>query len=159
MYPPSADAFPVETAETGTVGPMRAIDHYRSAIRWSVDHFFRQIIADNDLQDTLLLYTSDHGQTFRGGSLLSHCNVGAAAQRLEAAVPLFTISTDGPWASTLSESAILNFDQASHFQVFPTLLLAFGYEPTWVSRTFGPSLLERRGPGARRLGRRPGGSV
>ena len=38
---------------------------------------------------------------------------------------------------------MVKFDKASHFQLFPTILQALGYNETWVRSTFGPSFIDK----------------
>ena len=40
--------------------------HYPNAIAWSVDEFFRKLLPAVDLSKTLIVYTSDHGQSLQG---------------------------------------------------------------------------------------------
>jgi glucan phosphoethanolaminetransferase (alkaline phosphatase superfamily) len=142
MYPPHAADFPVTAAAFSLLDRATLVNHYRNAIRWSVDHFFEILLADGLPANTLLLYTSDHGQSLAAtASRMSHCSTGTAATRSEAMVPLFTISTNEVWARALMESAILNFDRASHFELFPTLLSAMGYDRAWTDEKFGASLM------------------
>ena len=46
----------------------------------------------------------------------------------------------------LEKGAAHGFDQFSHFEIFPTLLLAMGYDPGWVNASYGPSLMDSRSP-------------
>jgi hypothetical protein len=47
---------------------------------------------------------------------------------------------------TQLKGAARGFGQFSHFEVFPTLLLALGYDPGWVKETYGPSLMDSPSP-------------
>jgi hypothetical protein len=42
----------------------------------------------------------------------------------------------------LEKGAAHGFDRFSHFEIFPTLLLAMGYDAGWVKGTYGPSLMD-----------------
>jgi lipid A ethanolaminephosphotransferase len=125
------------------------IESYRRAVRWSVDEFFRALLAKADLKDTLILYTSDHGQSLLdGGYRLPHCSNGKVHVG-EGIVPLFAIAGDGAFAERLRAGARERHGKATHFEIFPTMLLAMGYDPSWVASRYGASLLEPR-PSERR---------
>jgi glucan phosphoethanolaminetransferase (alkaline phosphatase superfamily) len=106
---------------------------YRNSIRWAVDGFFSKLMANSLPQESLLIYTSDHGQSLSENTTLqSHCSQGARAVAGEANVPLFAISTDARWRSLLSQGAAENHDRVSSLDIFPTLVEAMGYAPEWV---------------------------
>src|SRR5262249_38085823 len=54
----------------------RAIADYPNAIAWSVDEFFRNLLPAVDLSKTLIIYTSDHGQSLLPGHF-THCSITA----------------------------------------------------------------------------------
>lgn len=121
-------------------------NNYRNAIEWSVGGFF-DIIMDGVRDDALpvtMVYTSDHGQTFyeRGepGSG-THCRGQPAIE--EAAVPLLVVQHGGDrsldWGGALAD----RHDASSQFRVFPSLLLAMGYDPQAARDAYGPSLIDR----------------
>jgi hypothetical protein len=64
----------------------------------------------------------------------------------EERVPLFAITEVPYWEQHLAKGATGGFDHFSHFEVFPTLLLAMGYDADWVNRVYGPSLLDSPSP-------------
>jgi lipid A ethanolaminephosphotransferase len=118
------------------------IGSYKNAIAWSVDEFFRQLLPGVDLRGVLILYTSDHGQNFgtTGHWVQSHCTV-SKTDPSEAWVPLFAIAGQNDFSKALAASAARSHDGADHFEIFPTLLIAMGYDPTWATETYGSSLL------------------
>lgn len=141
-YPADFTPFPVAGLVFSLADRATLTTHYKNAIRWSVDGFFRAILTLGIPEKTLVLYTSDHGQSLSTTGM-SHCNAGSAADRSEAIVPLFTLTSDPAWRRALAEGAMVKFDKASHFQLFPTILQALGYNETWVRSTFGPSFIDR----------------
>ena len=64
----------------------------------------------------------------------------------EAYVPLFAITSVPEFEQRLEKGAAHGFGRFSHFEVFPTLLLAMGYDAGWVKRTYGPSLMDSPSP-------------
>jgi hypothetical protein len=64
----------------------------------------------------------------------------------EAYVPLFAITSMPEFEQLLKKGAARGFGRFSHFEIFPTLLLAMGYDPGWVNKTYGPSLMDSPSP-------------
>ncbi len=121
------------------------IAHYPNAIAWSVDEFFRTVLPGVDLTKTLIVYTSDHGQSLLPGHF-SHCSSTAPIPPGQAYVPLFALTSEPEFKRRLEKRAVPGFGQVSHFEVFPTLLLAMGYDAGWVNRTYGASLMDSPAP-------------
>jgi glucan phosphoethanolaminetransferase (alkaline phosphatase superfamily) len=154
-YPPDFDKFLVP-GQHRTVGYRRIdtygssaadnrealLNQYNNAILWSVDGFFQKLLTQFDDGEVLLIYTSDHGQSLMdGGQKRSHCSA-QNTQRGEGLVPLFAATRIPGLAERLHESATLAYGYASHFEIFPTLLLAMGFDEKWIEKKYGPSLLE-----------------
>jgi lipid A ethanolaminephosphotransferase len=117
------------------------IGSYKNAIAWSVDGFFRELLPRIDLHDVLLLYTSDHGQNLwdDGTTFWRHCDTNPPASELW--VPLFAFTGNERFRTALSASAAQSPNQAMHLDIFPTLLVAMGYDAAAVERTYGSNLL------------------
>jgi glucan phosphoethanolaminetransferase (alkaline phosphatase superfamily) len=139
--------FPYELRYPDGNRPKPRLDHYRLGITWSVDEFFRRLMAELNLSDTLMIYTSDHGQNFDSGQ--THCTVAKDVSPNEAIVPLFAATGDRRFEQRLQEAARVGFNRMSHFELFPTLLIAMGYDEKWVKKTYGPSLLDEPKPHVR----------
>jgi glucan phosphoethanolaminetransferase (alkaline phosphatase superfamily) len=118
------------------------INSYKNAIHWSVDTFFKRLDEQADLSDTLVIYTSDHGQNLLDdGVPVTHCRADNPISE-EAWVPLLVFSKDRGLASDLRKAARLNQNRASAFQIFPTILRVMGYDPVAVRRNHYPSLFD-----------------
>jgi glucan phosphoethanolaminetransferase (alkaline phosphatase superfamily) len=115
------------------------LHHYKRAITWSVDGFFRRLMSGLNLSDTLVVYTSDHGQDLQRA--LTHCST-TNVRPVEARVPLFAATGDPSFERRLRHGAQLGFNRMSHFEIFPTLLIAMGYDEKWVNEVYGPSLID-----------------
>jgi glucan phosphoethanolaminetransferase (alkaline phosphatase superfamily) len=117
------------------------IGSYKNVIAWSVDGFFRELLPNVDLNGVLIIYTSDHGQNLwdDGYTFWRHCDNDPPPA--EVWVPLLAFAGNEQFGRALSASAAGSFNEASHFEIFPTLLLAMGYDPKSVSDIYGPSLL------------------
>ena len=108
-----------------------------------MDDFFATTLPALARPDTLMIYTSDHGQAlFEGGYDIQQCSNSAEQSKGEVTVPIFVWAGSGAFAQRLREHARLGFNQATHFEVFPTLLSAMGFPQRWVRREYGPSLLD-----------------
>jgi glucan phosphoethanolaminetransferase (alkaline phosphatase superfamily) len=144
-FPPDYDKSRVSlegeynAAADGSAGLLRA---YNNALRWSVDGFFERLFNRLYKQNVFLIYTSDHGQRLMdGGQGMSHCST-RNTQVGEGLVPLIVSTGIHDLDVRVRKSATNAFGRASHFGIFPTLLLAMGYNEDWVREQYGPSLLD-----------------
>lgn len=121
----------------------RMLNSYKNVIHWTVDTFFKELHEQADLSDTLIVYTSDHGQNLLDDGIpITHCRANAPLSE-EAEVPLLLFSQDKRLAARLREAARLNKNRASAFQIFPTLLQVMGYDPIAVRKTYYLTLFDR----------------
>jgi hypothetical protein len=74
----------------------------------------------------------------------------------EVYVPLLAITSNAEFLSRLERGASLSFGHFSHFEVFPTLLIALGYDVGWVQRSYGASLMDVPSPDRRFMIGSPG---
>jgi lipid A ethanolaminephosphotransferase len=114
------------------------INSFRNAILWTVDRFFKRLIDENDLSDTVVVYTSDHGQQFNPGHF-SHCTVEDPDPR-EGLVPLFAIASDPALRQRFADGAQGSLAHASHFAIAPTLYELMGYNPADLATRYKESL-------------------
>ncbi len=114
---------------------------YKNTVLWNVGEFFARVFAQANLNNALLIYTSDHGQDLheRGNpGLNTHC--GGDPVEEEGLVPLVVIQ--GSALKTLDWSAQLaaNKDRSSHYNIFPTLLQLMGYDLAGIEAVYGKPL-------------------
>ncbi len=114
---------------------------YKNTVLWNVGEFFARVFAQGNLNNALLIYTSDHGQDLheRGNpGLNTHC--GGDPVEEEGLVPLVVIQ--GSELNTLDWSAQLsaNKDRSSHYNIFPTLLQLMGYDLAGIEAVYGKPL-------------------
>ncbi|VVN06697.1 hypothetical protein PS684_04752 [Pseudomonas fluorescens] len=114
---------------------------YKNTVLWNVGEFFARVFAQANLNNALLIYTSDHGQDLheRGNpGLNTHC--GGDPVEEEGLVPLVVIQ--GSDLKTLDWSAQLaaNKDRSSHYNIFPTLLQLMGYDLAGIEAVYGKPL-------------------
>jgi glucan phosphoethanolaminetransferase (alkaline phosphatase superfamily) len=121
----------------------RLVNTYQNAIHWSVDHFFETLLAEIDLSDSVLIYTSDHGQNLLDdGNPTTHCR-RIEANLYEAVVPLLVWTGDEELRQEFIRAAHMNSGRASHFEIFPAVLELFGYDPQLVKRRYHQGLFEK----------------
>lgn len=120
-------------APTNYLQQPKLVDNvYDNAIHFSVNTFFEHLLSspNANAQKTIYVWTSDHSQTlFENGATWSHCNF----YPIEASVPLIIIGN-------LPVQPNLNF-QASHANIFPTLLDLMGVPLELRRFPYAPSLL------------------
>ena len=114
---------------------------YKNTVLWNVGEFFARVFVQGNLNNALLIYTSDHGQDLheRGNpGLNTHC--GGDPVEEEGLVPLVVIQ--GSALKTLDWSAQLaaNKDRSSHYNIFPTLLQLMGYDLAGIEAVYGKPL-------------------
>ena len=105
-----------------------AVNSYSNAVRYNVDLFFKHFLEEIDfkqLKDTLIIYTSDHGQSIlENGRVGTHCD-STNPPLSQGVVPLLLFSTKDN--DTLKDFSFSK-DIYSHYEVFPTIKKLMGYE-------------------------------
>lgn len=144
-HPPYDNKFPpdqVRFAASGNSDVEMMTADYKNALSWSVDHFFERLNDRVDLGKTLILYTSDHGQSlFEGGYKQSHCSFNSKVVDGEGKVPLLAMTRVASFERELRKAAAADFSRFSHFDVFPTILEAMGYGRAWIAGKYRSSML------------------
>lgn len=102
---------------------------YYNAVRWSVDAFLASLLEGQSLENQLVFYTADHGQSILEGSPITHCTKDDPPVS-QANVPLLLL---GPVAEGLFPDAVA-VDDYSQFQLFPSTLAALGYDRNVVDK-------------------------
>ncbi len=105
-----------------------ALNSYRNAVRYNVDLFFKHLLQEIDfknLKDTLIIYTSDHGQSILEEGRTSTHGDSKNPPLTQGIVPLLLFSTKDN--STLKDFSFSK-DIYSHYQIFPTIIKLMGYE-------------------------------
>ncbi len=117
---------------------------YRNTLLWNVGHFFDTILSGANLDKSVMIYTSDHGQNFHeDGSpgFGTHCSQSPPPTEGIVAIAMLTkipgISREAAEWSRINRGAM------SHFEIFPTLLDLMAYDREAVRQTYGPSLFEQ----------------
>lgn len=123
----SPNAFEIPSAENYQA----IVNSYDNVLKYNLDSFFKNMVADYTKlpNDTVILYTGDHGQTFFTGGRASH----GGNSKEEATVPLFIIGD-------LGERIDTNY-KASHQNLLPTILDLIKFPDELRARKYGLSLI------------------
>jgi glucan phosphoethanolaminetransferase (alkaline phosphatase superfamily) len=105
-------------------------NYYDNGIRYNVNTFFERLLSNPQvLNHTVILYTSDHGQTlFEDGTSWLHCNYTPQ----EANVPILLLGRNLP--------PVADGYHASHSNILPTLLDLMGVPNEARVHAYAPSL-------------------
>ncbi len=130
---PYEQMYPKDYSPPGVAG-----SEYGTALAWSVDHFFTTLLDQFQASGALILYTSDHGQSFHENSAnLTHCD-WLTPSSSQASVPLLIFGTalDRYFSGNTAQLK----DRLSQFQVFSSLLVWMGYSEAEITKQYGPAL-------------------
>ncbi|MBT4879360.1 MAG: sulfatase-like hydrolase/transferase [Alphaproteobacteria bacterium] len=120
----------------------RMVNSYKNAISWTVDHFFEVLLTDASLENTVVIYTGDHGQNLlHDGQVVTHSR-RVSPDPNEAIVPIFVLTHDKALLKQFKTAAETNKHNTSHFNIFPTILTLMGYESEDVHNLYGLALTD-----------------
>ncbi len=141
-YPKSARVFQPTMSQSPTDTSASRINSFRNVVRWSVDRILAKLIRDTDgLKDTVVIYTSDHGQNF-DPKRFTHCTVEDPDQR-EGLVPMFVATGNPALKARFKKAAEESRGHGSHFAIAPTVLKLLGYDQQAVAKAYGASLMDK----------------
>jgi len=106
----------------------KSVNSYLNAIRWTVNDFFKHFFEKTDIlkrKDTLIIYTSDHGQSILENNIVATHGTVSNAPKSQGIVPLI-LFTDNK--SKLEKKINTSINSASHFMIFPTTINLMGYD-------------------------------
>lgn len=114
------------------------VNAYDNAILYNVNSFFANLIGDDRIpNNTLIVYTGDHGQTLFANGKASH----SGHTREEATVPLLIIGS--------LPNAVDTSYRASHHNLYPTILDLMNYPMEMRERRSALSLLRTKASDSR----------
>ena len=115
----------------------KQLNTYLNSLHFNVDLYLKKMLEQIDLKESIVFYTSDHGQNILENEALSrpHCNNENVVKN-EVSVPLFLFSNNAKERFSLEKN---NF--YSQIQIFPTTLSFLGYSKELVSQ-YGKTLEE-----------------
>lgn len=112
------------------------VNSYDNSIKFNLDSFFENLVDDYSKipNDTVFIYTGDHGQTLFANGQASH----GGLTKKEASVPLFLIGN-------VDKEVDTKF-RASHSNIFATVLDLMNYPIEYRQRKYALSLLKAKEP-------------
>ena len=143
-YPQDKKIYTPVVSDGGKFTKEKLLNSYRNALKWSTDGFFSSLLKTKeiDLKDTVIIYTSDHGQNFTSYQDFivkvpnTHCSSVNPSDK-EFAVPLLLLTDN----QKIKERIAKNYKgRASHFNIVPTILDLMGYEKTKTESLFSDDL-------------------
>ena len=120
------------------------LNSYYNVIKWTVDDFFKDLVKKLDGTNTLIIYTSDHGQNLMEDLTIkqTHCAKGLAPKGM-GTVPLFFLAMNDAVATEIKGIYKQeNMNHTSHFNVFGTILYLMGYDKKVINQEYGKTLLD-----------------
>lgn len=114
---------------------------YLNALHYSVDYFLQGLLAKPLMDNQVIFYTSDHGQSLfeQEHSPLTHCHYASDPKELplgEFKVPLMLFAHEAKANFPKLENRLYTQEQ-----IFPSTLQLFGYDRA-VYQTYGPTLMQ-----------------
>jgi glucan phosphoethanolaminetransferase (alkaline phosphatase superfamily) len=124
--------FPTPPDKNYRINHALVLNTYDNAVHYNLESFFKVLLPNRKpLPNTVILYTSDHGDTLQeNGEAWSHCSNTSP----EATVPLFMIGE-------IENQPDTNY-QASHSNIFPTLLDLMNVPENARQKQYNYSLLK-----------------
>ena len=120
------------------------LNTYYNSIRWEVDNFFKVLTKELNNTDTIIIYTSDHGQNLIDELNIkqTHCAKGPAP-KVMAKVPFFVFPMDDISFNNFKKLyKKANVNHISHFNIFGSLLVLMGYNKKIVNRMYGLTIFD-----------------
>jgi glucan phosphoethanolaminetransferase (alkaline phosphatase superfamily) len=138
---PYANNYDIQSPGTGTGTDLSS--SYSVAIEKVIEPFFYDLFKSREFTQTMIIYTSDHGQNLKLGQSKRHNNAIEEVSLWEGIVP-FIVVTDNPDLKDRLEASIkINMNNLSHFNIFPTVLQMMGFQPDDISIRYGHSIFEK----------------
>jgi glucan phosphoethanolaminetransferase (alkaline phosphatase superfamily) len=119
-YPVSGDALT----------RLKFVNSYRNAVSWNLTAFFSELYKNKIDQPYILIYTSDHGQTFHDDGRKgygTHCSIKVTDPE-EGRVPLVVFTNIKHQRIKLQQAAKMNVNKVSHFNLPATIYGLMGYQ-------------------------------
>jgi len=119
-----------------------AINSYLNSIKYNVDLFFKYFLKSIEFfarDDTVIIYTSDHGQSIlEEGRTATHCD-STNPPLSQGIVPLLLFV---PQNDNLFKGKDFTINSYNHYQIFPTIQTLMGYKDIKAKTLFDKVALE-----------------
>ena len=142
QYPEEKEYFkPTYTSIANQLGAISSekrsalLNTYKNGLLWTVDHFIQTLLEKVNKESTVIIYTSDHGQSLEDESVSMTHGTKKNPPLVQANVPLLLFGT--PLLERFKTG--ITKDCYTQFQIFPSLLALMGY-PQKVTEPYGMPL-------------------
>ena len=117
----------------------KQLNTYANAIVHSTDQYLKKLLEQSDLSETIIFYTSDHGQNILENDIkITHCNTEAKLiVKNEISVPLLIFQDNAKQLFPINQDS----PNYSQIQIFPTTLSLMGYQKN-ITKQYGKTLWE-----------------
>lgn len=139
-YPADDAKFkPVMTSNTiSSSSPEEILNSYLDGIVYATDKFLERLLPLLDRSRSALVYTGDHGQSIREIREAGTHGKVADPPISQARVPMIVYGK--PIEDRVREHKAQLYGRTTHFQIFPSLMILLGYDPTGVNLAYGKAL-------------------
>ena len=120
----------------------KVIDYARG-MKNRVDDFFKILLQGEEFENSLIIFTSDHGQSlYQAPYLATHCTKKKNTHWGEGSVPLIVFSDNENILEQYKSAAQKSWNLSHHENLFPTLLESMGFDKAQVAENYGLGLLD-----------------
>jgi glucan phosphoethanolaminetransferase (alkaline phosphatase superfamily) len=135
--------FPYEVNYPARREPINKLPQsYGAAIEYAEKDFFKQVLEGVNMEKTLIIYTSDHGERL-DGTKTPHCSI--VSMQTEYEVPMVVFTQQPEWRTQLIQASQQYQGKISHLQMFSTLLMGMGYAHQRSVDDYFPTLMDNPG--------------
>jgi glucan phosphoethanolaminetransferase (alkaline phosphatase superfamily) len=109
---------------------LKFMNSYKNALSWNITSFFQELTTELEANPYVLLYTSDHGQSFHDDGREgygTHCSITNTDPE-EGVVPFFVLTNHSDSLKEFKRAKALNKDKVSHFNIAPTIYSLMGFD-------------------------------
>jgi lipid A ethanolaminephosphotransferase len=106
----------------------KALNSYLNSVKYNVDLFFKHFLKEIDFfsrDDSLIIYTADHGQSIlEEGRTSTHCD-STTPPLSQGIVPLLLFTSE---KDSILRDIDFKVNSYNHYQIFPTIQKLMGYD-------------------------------
>ncbi|MBL6988900.1 MAG: sulfatase-like hydrolase/transferase [Bacteriovoracaceae bacterium] len=117
----------------------RLKNSYKNSVYWNVNNFFKELLGEEIYKDSIIFYTSDHGQNLMDSGIMTHCN-SQEPHPTEGYVPLMVLTDNEKWLTKYQNWAQISKNKLNHFSIFPTVISELGFNQSEVKKNYGGGL-------------------
>jgi Sulfatase len=112
--------------------------NYRKALELNTLNYLNELAKIID-DETVVFYTSDHGQNFADNQ--THCGNGANIPAVEYSVPMMILTKNAPYKADFIKNKTLYEGKITHLELSESVRNAMGFEVEGIGSLFKPTLI------------------